>query len=241
MSLVITGRRRSEGVFREGFNGPLTYKQMKTITILTAACAGFLLITGCATTPGKGNAGANNAAPPAGIVLHRDKDIEGVWLAPGFNFNGYDTLLIEVPVFAGVERSNEAEMRAMAMRVLPDQIAEHVGRKSLFRTVTTRAEDVKPGGKCLKLQSRIIEYEKGGGAARYFAGAFGGGQPVIKVRGQLMDGEQVVCVYEMKRSGESAGSRLGGVFMSDEEIQRNDIRDLASDLSDFFQRTAGLK
>ncbi|MEI6569634.1 MAG: hypothetical protein WCR20_23355, partial [Verrucomicrobiota bacterium] len=85
---------------------------MKTITILTAACAGFLLITGCATTPGKGNAGANNAAPPAGIVLHRDKDIEGVWLAPGFNFNGYDTLLIEVPVFAGVERSNEAEMRA---------------------------------------------------------------------------------------------------------------------------------
>jgi len=31
---------------------------------------------------------------------------------------------------------------------------------------------------------------------------------------------------------------MSGVWMSDEEIQQNDIRDLASDLSDFFKRAS---
>jgi hypothetical protein len=47
-----------------------------------------------------------------------------------------------------------------------------------------------------------------------------------------------MAVYEIKRSGESAGARLVGHFMSDEDIQRNDIRDLASDLANWFSRAA---
>jgi hypothetical protein len=194
---------------------------------------GLTLVMGCASTP------TSKAPPlPSGVTLHRDKDIEGVWLAEGFDFKGYDALYIAGTAFAATERPNEAEMRTMAMRVLPEQLAEHLGTTKLFATVTTRADDAKPGSKCLKMENTIIEYEKGGGGARYFAGMFGGGQPVIKVQGQILDGDKLMCVYQVKRSGESVGARLGGVFMSDEEIQRNDIRDLASDLSDFFKRTA---
>ena len=46
----------------------------------------------------------------------------------------------------------------------------------------------------------------------------GGGQPVIKVRGEMFDASnERVFIYEAKRSGEKASARLVGVFMSDEE------------------------
>ena len=83
-----------------------------------------------------------------------------------------------------------------------------------------------------------IEVPKGGGAARYFAGLYGAGQPVVKVRGQFFDGERLVCVYEIKRSGESGVARMWGGFMDDLGIQANDVRDLAVDLADFIKRTA---
>ena len=44
--------------------------------------------------------------------------------------------------------------------------------------------------------------------------------------------------YLIERSGESAGARLGGVFMSDEDIQTQDIKDLAKDLATFVNQTA---
>ena len=44
--------------------------------------------------------------------------------------------------------------------------------------------------------------------------------------------------FEIRRSGESGGAKMVGHFMSDEGIQRDDIRDLATDLAEFFKRTA---
>lgn len=210
--------------------------------IRNAACLALAavmgLLAGCASTSTTSTAGAKAPPLPAGVTLHQDKDIQGVWLAPDFDFKGYDTLCIAAPVFAAIERPNETQMRAMAMRVLPEQLADYLRDTKLFATVTTRAEDIKPEARTLKMQTIITEYEKGGGGARYWAGLFGAGQPVIKVRGELRNSDKLMCVYEMKRSGESVGARMGGVWMSDEEIQRDDIRDLASDLADFFKRTA---
>ena len=202
-------------------------------------CLGLLM--GCAstsTTQTTPTAVSKGLPLPAGVTLHPDRDIQGVWLAEGFDFRGYDTLYIAPPVFAAIERPNEVDMRAMAMRVLPEQLAKHLRETKLFATVTTPAEELKPGSKSLTMQSTIIEYEKGGGGARYWAGLFGGGQPVIKVRGQILDGEKLRCVFEIRRSGESGGAKMVGHFMSDEGIQRDDIRDLATDLAEFFKRTA---
>ncbi len=179
---------------------------------------------------------------PEGVKLHKDLNIQGVWLADGFNFKGYHTLYLTPIVFAGVERDNEVDIRAMAMQELPAELVTSLRDTKLFDTVTTKSEDVKSGAKTLKLDNTIIEFSKGSGAARHFGGPFGsGGQPVIKVRGQIYDGDKLVCVYEIKRSGTSVESRMIGEAISSEDIQRNDIRVLARDLGYFFQRTAGVQ
>ena len=175
---------------------------------------------------------------PEGVKLHKDRNIQGVWLADGFNFKGYQTLYLTPIVFAGVERDNEVDTRATAMQELPDELVTSFRDTKLFAAVTTKNEDVKSKAKTLKLDNTIIEFSKGGGAARHFAGGWGGGKPVIKVRGQIFDGDKLVCVYEIKRSGESAEARMIGEAMSSEDIQRNDIRVLARDLAHFFQRNA---
>ena len=178
---------------------------------------------------------------PEGVKLHKDRNIQGVWLADGFDFKGYQTLYLTPIVFAGVERDNEVDIRAMAMQELPDELVTSFRDTKLFTTVTTKSEEVKSKAKTLKLDNTIIEFSKGSGAARHFGGQFGGGQPVIKVRGQIYDGDKLVCVYEIKRSGESAEARGMGEVISSEDIQRNDIRVLARDLGYFFKRTAGVQ
>ena len=214
------------------------------LLVLASCLGGALLLGGCASSSGSSSEAkqaqpaGNSPALPPGVTLHQDKDINGVWLAEGFDFRGYDLLYIAETRFSAAERANEAQMREMAIRVLRETLTEYLSQTKVFGAVTTRAEDIKPDTKTLRLENTIIEYQKGGGGARYWAGMFGGGQPVIKVRGLLTAGDKLMCVYEMRRSGESAGARMNGVFQSDEEIQRNDIRDLASDFSDFVKRTA---
>jgi hypothetical protein len=184
---------------------------------------------------------ANVPPLPAGVKLHKDQNIQGVWLADGFNFKGYQTLYLTPIVFAAIERDNEVDARAMSMQELPGQLMDNLRDTQLFATVTTRSEDVKSGAKTLSLDNIIVEYSKGGGAARYFAGHFGGGQPVIKVRGQIFDGDKLVCVYEIRRSGVLHAGRIMGAAMSDADLQRADIHVLARDLASFFERTANVQ
>jgi hypothetical protein len=211
--------------------------------IIIAGMAGAILLTGCASNPAKESYAPDPKAPPLppGVAMHKDKDIQGVWLADGFNFTGYDALYISEIDFKGVERSNEGQMREMAKGELQAKLVEALSATKLFPKVTVRADEIPAGSKSLKLNSTIIEYEKGGGGARYFAGVYGAGQPVIKVRGQMYDGDKLVFLYEARRSGESGGARMFGGFMSDEDVQRNDIKDLAFDLADFVKRSAGAK
>ena len=96
--------------------------------------------------------------------------------------------------------------------------------------VVTSETDLKPGAKVLKLQNTIIEYAKGGGAARYFAGLYGAGQPVLRVQGKLAEGDKQLFSYEARRSGVSAGARMTGAFMTDVDIQQQDIQSMVLDL-----------
>jgi hypothetical protein len=194
---------------------------------------------GCASS---GSSNQTSTAETSPAKLKKDKDLQGVWLKPDFNFTGKPALTIELTNFKATERPNEAAMRAFAVKELREQIAKAAGETGLFASVAANDNPPAAATNSLRLVNTIIEYEKGGGGARYFAGLYGGGQPVLKVRGEMFDNSnELVFVYEAKRSGESAGARLGGVFKSDEEIQREDIRDLAIDLGDFMMRSAGLQ
>ena len=112
---------------------------------------------------------------PEGVKLHKDLNIQGVWLADGFSFKGYQTLYLTPVVFAGVERDNEVDIRALAMQELPAELVTSLRDTKLFDTVATKSEDVKSKSKTLRLDNTIIEFSKGSGVGRHFGGPFGAG------------------------------------------------------------------
>jgi hypothetical protein len=105
--------------------------------------------------------------------------------------------------------------------------------------VVTKESEIKPDAKSLKIENTIIEFTKGGGAARYFVGLYGGGQPVLRVQGKMTAGDQTLFTFEARRSGVSGGARVGGAFMKDEDIQGEDVRSMVLDLTDFMAAMAG--
>ena len=199
--------------------------------------------SGCASTDSKSGE-EKNPPPiplPEGVALKKDKDIQGVWLSPDFSFKGYDSLYVAKTVFHAVERPNEVKMREWAMPQVQMQEIEVFRNTGLFKIVTADTNQVPVGGRNLRLENTIIDYEKGGGAARYWAGIYGAGQPIIKIRGLMYDGDKLVFIYEARRSGDSGTSRMFGGFMGDDTVQQNDIHDLSVDLAGFIKRTAESK
>lgn len=192
----------------------------------------LLIVPGCASTP-------DTRPGPDGITLREDDDLDGeFWLADGFKFQGYDTLYI-APTRADVPKINPDGVESLewAKGILREEIASAIRKSGVFRTVVTSESEIRPGS-TLRLEHTVIDYEKGGGAARYFAGLYGAGQPLIKVRGKLLDGTKPVFVFEAKRRGESGAARWVGGFRSNRDIQEEDIRDLAKDLVEFIVKTS---
>ena len=160
-------------------------------------------------------------------------------MADGFDFNNYDTIYVAEPSSVAESRSDEERnVLASAKRTLRQELANALSDTGVFKSVTLSTNDIAAGAKVLTLNNEIYHHEKGGGGARYWVGLYGGGQPVIKVSGNLSSGDQALFRYLMERSGESAGARMGGVFMSDEDIQTQDVKDLARDLATFVKQTA---
>jgi hypothetical protein len=197
---------------------------------LVIAVAMAMTLCACATPA---------SPPPArdGLTYRDDADLQRVWLADGFVFRGYEVFLVD-EVRTDVAKLNPDGVTSLewARGVLRAEIVAALRAQGLFPTVVINPTEVKPGSRALRLENTIIEYEKGGGGARFFAGLYGAGQPVIRVRGRLTDGDRVVFAYEARRSGDSGISRVFGGYRSDQTIQEEDIRDLAQDLADFMAR-----
>ena len=172
------------------------------------------------------------------FVYHDDPRLQKVWLAEGFNFRDYRMFLVEEPrITAPNVHPDGVENLAWARGVLRDEILAALRAKPVFATVAM-AKPIPPDTPALRLETAIIEYEKGGGGARFFAGIYGAGQPVIRVRGRVLDGARLMFAFEARRSGESVTARMFGGYRSDRSIQEEDIRDLAEDLVEFM-RTNG--
>jgi len=149
-------------------------------------------------------------------------------------------VVVPPPEFRAVERPNEINERAGALRSLQDAVVIALRDSGAFSQVVTAPEEVPAGAKAATLRLWVVEYEKGGGGARFFAGVYGAGQPVIKVRGHLVDASGApLFVFEARRSGETGSARVFGGYRSDVEIQAEDIRDLGVDLRDFVQQRRG--
>jgi hypothetical protein len=164
------------------------------------------------------------------------------WVASGFNFNGYDTIYIAPTTCTAKfneKSAEEVKVNALAKERLVAELERKLNELKIFATVVTNESGIKPGAKALKLENTITEFTKGGGAARYFVGLYGGGQPILRVAGKMSEGDKALFNYEARRSGTSAGARMTGVFMKDEDIQVQDIQSLVLDLTDFMAAVAG--
>jgi hypothetical protein len=192
-----------------------------------------LIFVGCASND------APTSTPAAqGGTFYKNPHMENVWLADGFNFSGYDTVYVADTQSTAHFQADEAEPHEIAKKGLQRKTADALDARKVFAKVVTREADIPAGAKVLKLENTIIEYSKGGGGARYFVGLYGGGQPVLKVRGKMNDGAKPVFSYEARRSGVSAGARLAGAFKTDVDIQAEDIDSMVKDLTDFIEQTA---
>lgn len=180
-------------------------------------------------------------SPSSGGTSYRDPHLEKCWVADGFDFTGIDTIYI-APTLSTAKYNDknpeDSRVHALARESLVRELARMIELRKLCANIVTRESDLKPGIKTLKLENTITEFAKGGGAARYFVGLYGGGQPVLRVQGKLTDGDKTLFTFDARRSGVSAGARVGGVFMKDEDIQIEDIRSLVLDLTDFMAALA---
>lgn len=213
----------------------------------------ILTITGCATTDSKTEHYPSRFTATDGRVIEigkrtstdggwkfNDPHLDKPWVASGFDFNGYDTLYI-APTLSTAQLHSPDEQAPLDLvkENLTIELRRMLQAKKVFVNVVDREADIKPGAHVLKLENTVIEYGKGDRAGRYFAGMFGAGQGIIRVSGKMTDGDKTVFTYEARRSGTSAGSRLAGVFISNEDVQSADIRSMTTDLSDFMAAVAG--
>lgn len=219
-----------------------------------------LLVAGCAST-GDQPSGNTTAASPSkfraddgrtieigkctpadGGLRYNDPHMEKgkCWVSDGFDFNGYETLYIAPTLSTAKypDKPEDAMVHNLAKERLVSELVMKVNERKIFPNVVTKESDIKPGGKVLRLENTITEFTKGGGAARYWVGLYGGGQPVLRVQGKMTDGTKTVFSFEARRSGTSGGARMGGVYMRDEDIQIEDIRSMVLDLTDFMAAIA---
>jgi hypothetical protein len=229
--------------------------QRISLTILALVAA--LMFSGCASTGDKFSAAPSpnkfkaddgrvidigKSSPSDGGTRYQNPHMEKdkCWVASGFDFNGYDTLYI-APTLSTAKYPDKPEDRMvhdLAKERLVSELVLKLSERKIFPNVVTRESDIKAGAKTLKLENTITEFAKGGGAARYFAGLYGSGQPVLRVQGKMIEGDKPVFTFEARRSGTSAGARMTGVFMKDEDIQIEDIRSIVLDLTDFMAAVA---
>jgi hypothetical protein len=230
---------------------------MKHLSSIAGMATAMLLFAGCASTDSAPTAGAPHfprrytatdgrtvdigaRAESDGGWTFREPHMEKCWIASGFDFNHYDALYIAPTLStAKLHNAEEENPHQLAKENLVIELERSLRTRNLFPAIATRESDLKPGAHVLKMENTITEYAKGGGGARFWAGLYGAGQPVLRIAGKITDGDKVVFTYELRRSGVSAGARLGGVYMTDVDIQLEDIRSMTLDLTDFMSAIAG--
>jgi hypothetical protein len=237
----------------------------KSLTVslsLVATCLAALLLSGCASTDNQASGGDKPSSPgrkfktddgrtidigksaPAegGTSYDNPHMVKGkCWVTSGFNFTGYDTIYLSPTLSTAKFPDKPADQRVhdLAKERLVIELTARLTQSKLFANVVTKESDINPGAKTLKLENTITEFSKGGGGARFWAGEFGAGQPVLRVQGRMQDGAKSVFTYETRRTGVSAGARMAGSFMKDEDIQSEDVRSMVLDLTDFMAALAG--
>lgn len=180
--------------------------------------------TGCSSQP-------NTYKGGDGLESRETERIERVWVAEGFDFSGYDTILItETKSEAETKDEKEADRMASATRNIPRGLADTIDLKEIVPNVALKQDDVKAGAKLLKLDTTISDFDRGSTGMRVMFGRYGAGRARLTVRGRVVDAEtgRPFLIVEDESSGDFFGPTSGG---SSEAVQK-----LALDWASFLSK-----
>ena len=184
----------------------------------------FTIMSGCASAP-KEKSGE-------GITYKRTDKFEKVWIAEGFDFSGYNAIVMS-PVATTVTPKDDKERERLEMvrHTLTRDFASTIEFKQIVPSLVRKEEDLKPDSRALRLENTVTEFSAGSMAARVMVG-MGAGTPRLRVRGQLVDKEssKPVLIYEL----DETAPILGANWQSSRTLQSTAATELAEDVADFF-------
>jgi len=120
-----------------------------------------------------------SSAANGGLVF-KEPHMERCWLANNFNFTGYDVVYIAPTLSTAKFQADEVAPHELAKQNLPLELQREFEMRGIFPKIVTSELGIPVGAHVLKLENTIVEYKKGGGAARYWVGMYGGGQPMAR-------------------------------------------------------------
>src|SRR5579863_7588471 len=196
-------------------------------------------------TPDKRKICIGTYQPGDGGLVFKEPHVEKCWIASGFDFNGYTTLYIAPTMTTAKVREEDAVLESVVGDNLVATLKAMLDQKRIFANVMVEKPPANAALKILKLTNTVVDYSKGSYTGRYFAGLFGGGQPVFRVEGVATDGENAVFKYTIERHGTSFAARTDTPLLPTpstitlEQIQQQDIYSMSLDLTDFMAAIAG--
>jgi hypothetical protein len=201
-----------------------------------------LLLVGCASdNSNTSNAAASSSSTsssgaPAGYS--RTRDFEKAWIKEGFNFTGYQELVV-TPTKVATDLAKDEKGRerlALIQRSIPSDLEGTLKSKRLFPNVTTgdSAQSTAAGTKTLRLDTTILEFDRGSSAARYTVG-FGAGVPKVRVNGVMTDATTQEKVFEFQIEEKGDWAFTG--FTGNKTLQAGASQELAEKVADFISRS----
>jgi hypothetical protein len=168
----------------------------------------------------------------------RTDKLDKVWLAEGFDFKGYDAILVEeAKVDSSVKPKDEKETERLrlAQGTLARNLALSIEGQQVVKLVTTRDTEVASEQKVLRMEPTVIKFSRGSSAARYGVG-FGAGMPYIQVRLLVREVGSEKPLFECELDEKADWFASG--YSSSRSLQSGAAIELAEDVAEYIGRVA---
>lgn len=194
---------------------------MIAVLIATSACGSLRVSPVTSATP-----------PP--VTMAEDGDLGLVYLAPGFAFPKYDTLVVREPALGSALPIKDIEPEQMTVYLKMALIKQLLATGLFARVTDDRAVLEERSGKVLVLESTFAELDPGSRALRYFVG-MGAGRTKVQVESEIKDVATRDLVF--KASDRRVGW-IGGFGGDSQSFILESIDDIAKGHAKFIKRVS---
>jgi hypothetical protein len=216
----------------------MTMKQWVRTSLSNAILVGTLISMGCSSTPTDNGKAEASVGPGGEKKFKRTDRLDRVWLADGFDFTGYDAILVEeVKVDPSVKPKDEKEADRLSLMqgTLGRALVESIDSRRIFKTVTRKDSELAAATKGLKLQSTVTKFSRGSTATRIGVG-FGAGLPYVRVVIVAVETGTNKELFECEL--DETADWFGAGYSGSETLQRGAGMELADDVANYMARVS---